>query len=119
MQRLSDPAFLRSAGMFGHQLLGDGDPAKLAWSFVLYERGADRNHVRIHADSMNTPFDLNSGAKLQLGSTAKLRTMITYLTIIAELNQRLAGPAGNRPDADCRRGRRPADRLGRGLSGAR
>ena len=51
MQRLSDPAFLRQAGLIGHQLLGDGNPAKLAWSFVLYERGADRNHVRIHADS--------------------------------------------------------------------
>jgi hypothetical protein len=47
--------------------------------------------VRIHADSANRPFDLNSGAKLQLGSTAKLRTMITYLTIISELHGKLSG----------------------------
>jgi len=46
----------------------------LTWSVVLYERGADRNYLRVHADSLNEPFDINSGAKLQLGSTAKLRT---------------------------------------------
>jgi membrane peptidoglycan carboxypeptidase len=91
LQRLSDRKFLQSAGMIGHQLLGDGDPAKVTWSFVLYERGADRNFVRIHADSLNKPFDINSGAKLMLGSTAKLRTLITYLDIIAELRDRLAG----------------------------
>jgi membrane peptidoglycan carboxypeptidase len=90
LQKLSDPAFLRFAGMVGHQLLGDGNPAKITWSFVLYERGGDRNYVRIHADSLNQPFDINSGAKLQLGSTAKLRTLIVYLTIVSELHNRLA-----------------------------
>src|SRR3954449_7289219 len=90
LQKLSDPTFLRSAGMVGHQLLGDGSPAKMTWSFVLYERGGDRNYVRIHADSLNQPFDINSGAKLQLGSTAKLRTLILYLTIVSELHDRLA-----------------------------
>jgi membrane peptidoglycan carboxypeptidase len=90
LQRLSDPAFLRSSGMIGKQLLGGGDPAKVAWSFVLYERGAGRNDVRIHADSLNKPFDINSGAKLMLGSTAKLRTLATYLNIVTELHRRLA-----------------------------
>src|SRR4029077_10732186 len=61
------------------------------WSFVLYQREPDRNFVRIHADSLNKPFDINSGAKLMLGSTAKLRTMITYLTIITDLHNKLAG----------------------------
>jgi len=42
---------------------------------MLYERGAERNYLRIHADSLNSPFDINSGAKLILGSTAKLRTL--------------------------------------------
>jgi membrane peptidoglycan carboxypeptidase len=90
MQRLSDPAFLRSAGMIGKQLLGDGDPAKVTWSFVLYQRGPDRNFVRIQADSLNKPFDINSGAKLMLGSTAKLRTLITYLDIMTGLHHRFA-----------------------------
>lgn len=90
MQRLSDPGFLRASGMIGKHLLGDGDPSKITWSFVLYERGAGRNHVRIHADSLNKPFDINSGAKLQLGSTAKLRTLVTYLQVVADLHQRLS-----------------------------
>jgi membrane peptidoglycan carboxypeptidase len=90
MQRLSDPKFLREQGLIGKGLLGDGDPSKVTWSFVLYERGAGRNHLRIHADSLNAPFDINSGAKLQLGSTAKLRTLVTYLQIIADLHERLA-----------------------------
>ena len=90
LQRLSDPAFLRSSGMIGKQLLGSGDPAKVVWSFVLYERGKGRDHLRIHADSLNKPFDINSGAKLMLGSTAKLRTLITYLDIVTDLHRRLA-----------------------------
>src|SRR6185312_7829641 len=51
--------------------LGAADPAQVAYSVVLYERGADRNYVRVHADSLDQPFDINSGAKLILGSTAK------------------------------------------------
>jgi membrane peptidoglycan carboxypeptidase len=90
LQRLADPAFLNSAGMVGKQLLGGGDPAKVNWSFVLYERGGDRNLVRVHADSLNEPFDINAGGKLMLGSTAKLRTLITYLDIMSDLHRRFA-----------------------------
>ena len=43
---------------------------------------SDHNMIRVHADSMEQPFDLNSGAKLILGSTAKLRTLATYLGIM-------------------------------------
>ena len=56
---------------------------------MLYERGPERNYLRIHADSLNPPFDINSGAKLMLGSTAKLRTLVTYLDIIDELHRQL------------------------------
>ena len=90
MQRLGDPRFLRESGLVGHQLLGDGDPSKVTWSFVLYERGGDRNFVRVHSDSLNKPFDINSGAKLMLGSTAKLRTLITYLDIVNDLHTKFA-----------------------------
>ena len=90
LQRLSDPAYLRSLGMIGHNLLGSGDPAKVNYSFVLYERGADRNYLRVKADSLNAPFDIGSGAKLMLGSTAKLRTLATYLDIVVTLHRRLA-----------------------------
>jgi hypothetical protein len=45
--------------------------------------------LRVHADRLNEPFDINSGAKLQLGSTAKLRILITYLDIVEDLYRRL------------------------------
>ena len=96
LTRLGDPAYVRSLGLVGHHLLGAENPARLTWSVVLYERGADRNYLRVHADSLNEPFDINSGAKLQLGSTAKLRTLIAYLDIVEELHRRL----GHSPRSD-------------------
>jgi membrane peptidoglycan carboxypeptidase len=50
----------------------------------------------VQADSLDQPFDLNQGAKLDMGSSAKLRTLITYLQIVAELHakyQALKAPA--------------------------
>ena len=82
LERLRDPAEVSALGLKGDKLLGDEDPGNVAWSVVLYERGSDHNLIRVHADSTEQPFDLNSGAKLILGSTAKLRTLSTYLGII-------------------------------------
>src|SRR5882757_4653764 len=96
LERLKDPREVTALGLVGDQLLGGVDPGKVAWSVVLYERGPDRNLVRIHADSLNQPFDINSGAKLILGSTAKLRTLATYLGIVDGLYHELStseGPA--------------------------
>jgi membrane peptidoglycan carboxypeptidase len=90
LTHLDDRAYDRSLGLVGKQMLGDGNPALVTWSVVLYERGDGANHVRIHVDSLNEPFDINSGARLQLGSTAKLRTLITYLNIMVELHRELA-----------------------------
>ena len=36
--------------------------------------GAGVNYLRVQADNLDQPFDINQGAKLDLGSTAKLRT---------------------------------------------
>jgi membrane peptidoglycan carboxypeptidase len=91
LTRLDDPVYVRSLGLVGHNLLGGENPGRITWSVVLFERSADRNYLRIHADSLNGPFDINSGAKLILGSTAKLRTLITYLNIVTELHRKL-GP---------------------------
>ncbi|HVE21024.1 MAG TPA: transglycosylase domain-containing protein [Acidocella sp.] len=92
LTRLSDPAYDQSLGLVGKYMLAGATPkpALINWSFVLYERGADANYVRIHADSLDAPFDINSGAMLQLGSTSKLRTLTTYLDIITSLNRSLA-----------------------------
>ena len=86
--RLRDPDQVKALGLVGKELLGGGNPALVNYSIVLYERGAGRNLVRVHADSLDEPFDLNSGTKLQLGSTAKLRTLITYLQIVSRLHDR-------------------------------
>jgi membrane peptidoglycan carboxypeptidase len=82
LERLRDPREVKALGLTGDKLLGDEDPGNVAWSVVLYERGQRHNLIRVQADSMEQPFDLNSGAKLILGSTAKLRTLSTYLGII-------------------------------------
>ena len=88
LSRLGDPDYVKSRGLVGHNLLGTADPAGVTYSIVVYESGADRNMLRVRADSLNEPFDINSGAKLILGSTAKLRTLITYLDIVTELHRR-------------------------------
>lgn len=42
------------------------------------------------ADNFDQPFDINEGVKLDLGSTAKLRTLIAYLEVVAALHQQYA-----------------------------
>ena len=90
LEHLKNPRSDAALGLVGDQLLGTADPAKVTWSVVLYERMKDQNLVRIHADSLNRPFDINSGAKLILGSTAKLRTLATYLGIMDRLHGELS-----------------------------
>ncbi len=90
LERLRDPTEVSALGLKGDKLLGDEDPGKVAWSVVLYERGNDHNLIRVHADNMEQPFDLNAGAKLILGSTAKLRTLSTYLGIIDDQYRELS-----------------------------
>ncbi len=79
----------QQAGLFGKFLLKPGDDTrKIMLSFTLYERGAHSNLLRVQTDSFDQPFDLNEGARLDLGSTAKLRTLITYLELVAALHGR-------------------------------
>ena len=90
LQQLTDPEAARDLGLYGHRLLDPGRSGEpLIASLTLYERGEGANYLRVQTDNLNQPFDLNSGAKLDLGSTAKLRTVITYLEIIAALHDRL------------------------------
>ena len=79
----------RQAGLFGKFLLAEGDDtSKIMLSFTLYERGAHSNLLRVQTDSFDQPFDLNEGARLDLGSTAKLRTLVSYLEMVAALHAR-------------------------------
>lgn len=92
LKKMGDRKFLESIGLYGFRLLDpDNDPKKIKWSVVLYERGPGENKIRVQADNVDEPFDMNEGMKLDLGSTAKLRTMVTYLEITGELYRRYAG----------------------------
>ncbi|MFO8231166.1 MAG: transglycosylase domain-containing protein, partial [Longimonas sp.] len=91
LERLQDPAFVREAGLAGPRMLDRGDPSLVEYAVVLYERDSTANVVRLQADTFDGPFDINRGAKLELGSTAKLRTLVTYLELIDELYDTHAG----------------------------
>lgn len=92
LRSLKTPARAKAAGLIGPHLLADGaDPGRLVYSLTLFERGARANWLRVQADSIDQPFDVNEGARLDLGSTAKLRTLVTYLEVVAALHARWAG----------------------------
>ena len=90
LEQLADPAFAESVGLFGDRLLSPSKTGEVSYSFTLFERTANGNQVRVQTDNTHQPFDINESSKLELGSTAKLRVMATYLEVIAELHGRLA-----------------------------
>jgi membrane peptidoglycan carboxypeptidase len=86
-QNMKDPSFIDDHGLGGSQLLAQGNPDQVIYSFTLLERTSIGNVVRVQADTLNQPFNLNEGMKLELGSTAKLRTLAHYLEIVASLHR--------------------------------
>ena len=92
LRQLKQPANAKAAGLYGHNMLSAGDDTgKLIYSFTLFEQRGGANLLRVQTDNFDQPFDINRGARLNLGSTAKLRTLITYLEIIADLHQHFSG----------------------------
>jgi membrane peptidoglycan carboxypeptidase len=82
----------RAAGLVGEHLLGDKDDLdRVVYSFTLYERSPQGHRLRIQTDNYDQPLDINEGIRLDLGSTAKLRTLVHYLELIAALYQRYTG----------------------------
>jgi len=90
LRHLADPEFAQANGLIGDRLLTPTSARQVNYSFTLMERTADGSRVRVQTDSTDQPFDINEGSKLELGSTAKLRVLTTYLEIIHELHQRYA-----------------------------
>ncbi len=88
LRRLTDNEAAAAAGLTGKGMLGNGDPSKVVYSFTLMERGDKVNYLRVQTDNYDQPLDINEGAKLDLGSTAKLRTLTTYLDIVDQLHKR-------------------------------
>ncbi len=86
---LSDPKAVAAQGLYGFRLLRpDNDLKSIVYSFTLYEKGPQGVLLRVQADNLNQPFDLSQQARLDLGSTGKFRTLITYLEIISRLRER-------------------------------
>jgi len=84
---LKDPEQVKEANLTGTRLLNAGnDLDQVIYSFTLYEVTDNANVLRVQADNFPEPFDINEGVRLDLGSTAKLRTLVHYLEIIAELH---------------------------------
>ncbi len=90
LAQLYDEAAVRRLGLAGERLLNPARLDEVRYSFTLTERAAGGNRVRVQTDTTDQPFDINEGSKLELGSTAKLRVLATYLEIVAELHERLA-----------------------------
>ena len=108
LNRLANPAFLACAGLKEARLLANGDPKQVNYSLTLYERTPTANVLRIQADNLDQPLDINAGTKLDLGSSAKFRTLVSYLLVVADLHKRYGAMAA---DELSKLPRHPADRL--------
>src|SRR5450830_1011692 len=88
LRSLRDTETAAAAGLTGKGMLGNGNPANVVYSFTLIEKGENANYLRVQTDNYDQPLDINEGAKLDLGSTAKLRTLVSYLDIVDQLHKR-------------------------------
>ncbi len=90
LNKLNNPVFASDMGVLGKRMLTQKGVESVLYSFTLFERTPNGNVVRVQTDNTDQPFDLNEGSKLELGSTAKMRVLVTYLEIIAEIHKRYA-----------------------------
>ncbi len=88
LRELRDPARAAHAGVL-RASRGVGDDAGVVYSVLVYERTPTGNLLRVDADNLDQPMVVSDGVRLDLGSTAKLRTVATYLELVAEMYERL------------------------------
>ncbi|HNP28475.1 MAG TPA: transglycosylase domain-containing protein [Nitrospirales bacterium] len=91
LQQMAKPDFVTDEKLAHPHLLAQGNPKDIVYSLTLYERTPHGNLLRVQTDTLNQPLDINQGSKMDLGSTAKLRTLVTYLEVIEQLHHRYAG----------------------------
>jgi membrane peptidoglycan carboxypeptidase len=88
LQSLEKPSVVAASGLYGKRLLRQDNNLKaVIYSLTLFERTPAGMLLRVQADNLNQPFDINQQTRLDLGSTAKLRTLVSYLDIIAKLHR--------------------------------
>ena len=90
LRDLANPEYAAKLGLLGEHLLTPTSTQAVRYSFTLFERDVDGSRVRVQTDSTDQPFDINEGSKLELGSTAKMRVLTTYLQIISEIHDKYA-----------------------------
>jgi membrane peptidoglycan carboxypeptidase len=92
LRQLSEPDKARAAGIVGFRMLNENiDLEPIVYSLMLFERGKQGNMLRVQTDNYDQPLDINEGIRLDLGSTAKLRTMVHYLELVAEVYRQYHG----------------------------
>ncbi|GMV05062.1 MAG: hypothetical protein AMXMBFR53_13420 [Gemmatimonadota bacterium] len=91
LRSMADPGFVAQAGFAEARLLAVGDPAKVLYSVTLLERTPLGNALRIQTDNFEGPLSLSASSRLELGSTAKLRALVTYLEIVEEIHGAMVG----------------------------
>ncbi len=90
IQRLEEPRTIDQLGLKSPYLLNRGNPANIIYSFSLYEQTPKGNMLRVQTNNYDGPFNVDDQMKLDLGSSAKLRTLVHYLQIITALHTRYA-----------------------------
>jgi hypothetical protein len=90
LRAFRDPARAAAAGLTGFRLLRAGEGEGVVYSFALYERGDGANRLLVQTDNFDRALDVSEDAKLDLGSTAKLRTLVSYLGAMADLHDEYA-----------------------------
>ena len=91
LEKIANRQASSAAGLDQYRLLEQSDPSKVTYSVTLYERAPDANLLRVETDNLNQPLNINQNTRLELGSTAKLRTLINYLEIITDLHKEYSG----------------------------
>ncbi|HLG99239.1 MAG TPA: transglycosylase domain-containing protein [Bryobacteraceae bacterium] len=91
IEQIANRQAASAAGLDQYRLLEQSDPSKVTYSVTLYEATPNANVLRVQTDNFNEPLNINQSTKLELGSTAKLRTMINYLEIVKDLHAQYSG----------------------------
>ena len=76
---LADPLTVHGESVVGTRMVKPESADEIQYTFTLYESVGDMNYLRVQTDNRDDEFNLNEDSMLELGSTAKFRTIITYL----------------------------------------
>lgn len=90
LRGLEKAGYAAQAGVLGYQMLTPETAGSVIYSFTLYGAGEGYNRLLVQADNYDQPLNINQGTRLELGSTSKLRTLATYLEVIASLHTEMS-----------------------------